>query len=223
MLCAKMRAPLARKPRLAACARPTKYEKEAHEAKMAKTAVSLEDLDDEKRHRRRNTLIGALALGATIIFSLASCVAVASETNAMQQIADRQEACDRDQLRLRCGEDVADALEPLALAFVAVFPTREGDPVPDQPVQPAALIGLGSDLGKAGAVCSAAGMTIEAGTENFGAALSGLLRASVGTVPEQQEGPRALQTALGEYLVIDLTGMNQFFETEVGEFTSGDE
>lgn len=201
--------------------RMTKAEKEQHQLEMTKSLATLQDLEDEKRHRQRNTWIGGAALLVTAVFSLASCSVTQNEITATNTIAEQQQARDRDQLRLRCVELAAESIGSLLNVAVTLGALDEtevaaGTGVPAAGADPSAMAGLTADYAKLAAVCDAAGLTREASKEQYAKALSGMFDATPGPLADQRAALVELADAFGNYIVADVTGVGSIFETPTG-------
>jgi hypothetical protein len=194
----------------------TKAEKEKHDAEVSKSHATVQDLEDERRHRRRSTWVGSAAILVTALFSLASCSVTSNEIRTMDRIATQQQARERDQLRLRCGEQMAEVIKPFFTVVLTLHsPESSGNP-PGASADPASMVGLGSDLVKLAAVCSAAGVTHDVERDRFQNALAGVMSASVEPSEKQVAAMSEMQAALGSYIEIDIVGMGTVFETETG-------
>jgi hypothetical protein len=137
----------------------TKAEKEKHNAEVSKNHATVQDLEDERRHRRRSTWVGSAAILVTAMFSLASCSVTNNEIRTMDRIAAQQQARERDQLRLRCGELFAEATEPLIIVALTLIATESSANPTGASADTASMVGLSTDFFEVAAVCSAAGVT----------------------------------------------------------------
>lgn len=201
--------------------RMTKAEKEQHQLEMMKSLATLQDLEDEKRHRRRNTWIGGAALLVTAVFSLASCSVTQSEVRTMDNIAEQQQARDRDQLRLRCVELVAESTGPILTLVMTIEEAgatsiAAGTGVAAPGTDPAAMADVTADFAKVAAVCSAAGLTDGAAKGRYSDSLSGMAEAITGTLEDQRAAVLELFEAHSEYIEVDVTAVGSIFETETG-------
>ena len=196
--------------------RMTKAEKEKHQAELMKDLATLQDLEDEKRHRRRNTWIGSAAILVTAVFSLVSCSVTSSEIRTMDKIAAQQQARERDQLRLRCGEQIAEAYEPVLLLSIALTEAESSASSGGASAEPAIMVGVSAAIIKMATVCSAAGLTHDVAKDRFSNALTGIGTASVDPLDDQIAALKELGVALDAYIEIDIMGMGSVFETETG-------
>jgi urease accessory protein UreF len=194
----------------------TKAEKEKHQAELMKDLATLQDLEDEKRHRRRNTWIGGAAILVTALFSLVSCSVTNNEIRTMDNIAAQQQARERDQLRLRCGEQIAEASEPLLMLSLALSEAKSSASSAGASVEPAIMVGVMADFAQVAAVCSAAGLTQNVAKDRFLSALREILSASVMPLVDQSAATEELWGALDAYIKVDIIGMGAAFETETG-------
>ncbi|MET4638334.1 hypothetical protein [Mycetocola sp. 2940] len=194
--------------------RMTKAEKETH-------AASIQNLEDEKKHRIRNTWIGGIAIVVTAAFSLASCAETRNEIQTMDRIAAQQQARDRDQLRLRCGEQSAETVEPMIKMMLALQGTGpSSSSVTVAKADPALLAEMLAASTKMTAICSAAGLTNDNAEDRFGEAMSAILTAAgepvedAQTLEERAAALVELGAAYNAYFDVDVTGMDDVFETE---------